>query len=95
MKHFPKAAPNSLRHLRKQRGLRQQDVADVLDIAHPSLISKWEKGYCTPHIITLVKLAVLYRTMVDAIYLDLRMEVKSEIRMKEQRLKNKANIDIW
>lgn len=85
-----RAVPNSLRHFRKQRGLRQQDVAKVLDINDPTLISKWEKGHCIPHIINLVKLAVLYRTMVDAIYLDLRMEIKREIRKKEEYLRNKT-----
>jgi len=83
------AAPNSLRHFRKQRGLRQQDVAEVLDVKSRSVISKWENGHRIPHIANLVKLAVLYRTMVDAIYLDFRMEMKKEIRKKEQHLRNK------
>ena len=87
------AVPNSLRHFRKQRGLRQQDVAEVLDIKDASIISKWENGYCIPHIVNLVKLAVLYRTMVDAIYIDLRMTEKRQIHEKERRLKRKANIN--
>lgn len=95
MKNYQlRAVPNSLRHFRKQSGLKQREVAEILDIKNTSTISRWENGHYVPHIINLVKLAVLYRTMIDAIYIDFRMEMKKEIRKKEQRLRNKINTDL-
>lgn len=50
------------------------------------MVSRWEKGVCIPKLRSLFKLAVLYRTMADALYLDLRNSVRKEIRRGERKL---------
>lgn len=39
-----KAAGDRLRAARKRAGLRQEDLAEILDV-HQSTVSKWERGY--------------------------------------------------
>ncbi len=78
--------PNSLRKHRRARGLNQKEVSIVLGVKSPSMVSRWEKGVCIPKLRSLFKLAVLYRTMADALYLDLRSSVRKEIRRGERKL---------
>lgn len=49
-----------LRRLRKQAGLRQEDVSDRLDVSQSS-VSDWETGITTPSVATLTRLFVEYR----------------------------------
>jgi transcriptional regulator with XRE-family HTH domain len=76
---------NSLRKYRKARGLKQKEVAAVLGLRTASTISRWENGLCLPKLHSLFKLAILYRTMVDALFIDLRILLKEEV-MKAERL---------
>jgi transcriptional regulator with XRE-family HTH domain len=71
--------PNSLRKYRKASGLRQKDVARLLGLKSPSLISRWEKGVSLPKLSNLFKLALIYGTMVDALFMDLRASLREEI----------------
>jgi len=86
MKVKSKNIPNCLRRHRKARGLRQKDVAKVLGLKSASMISRWEKGVCLPNTINLFKLAVLYRTMSDALFIDLIRELRSEIQKREEKV---------
>jgi len=81
-----KKIPNSLRKYRKARGLTQKDVAWILGLKNTSLISRWESGFCLPKLITVMKLAVLYRTMVDGLFIDLRRLLQKDILKTEQKL---------
>ena len=86
MKVKSKNIPNCLRRHRRARGLRQKDVAKVLGLKSASMISRWEKGVCLPNTINLFKLAVLYRTMSDALFIDLIRELRSEILKREEKV---------
>jgi len=86
MKVKSKNIPNCLRRHRRARGLRQKDVAKVLGLKSASMISRWEKGVCLPNTINLFKLAVLYRTMSDALFIDLIRELRSEIQKREEKV---------
>ncbi|MEM2991374.1 MAG: helix-turn-helix transcriptional regulator [Halobacteria archaeon] len=87
---FFKGFPNHLRRYRKARGLKQKDVAKILGFKSASMISRWEKGVCLPNTLNLLKLAALYRTMADALYVDLLRTIKGDLRQKEERVLKKA-----
>ena len=55
---------NRIRSQREKRSLKQQDVANALDIT-PQAVSKWERGENAPDVVTLGPLARLLGTSVD------------------------------
>lgn len=78
--------PNLLRKYRKVRGLKEKDVARILNLKSPSRISRWEKGACLPSLANAFRLAKLYRVMVDAIFVDLSDFLGEEIKGRENEL---------
>ena len=80
---------NQLRKYRKARGLTQRDVARILGHTTTSLISRWERGVCLPKPINLFRLAALYRTLVDALYIQLLRSIRDEVRKAEEKLLKK------
>lgn len=83
-----KNIPNCLRKYRRARGLKQKDVAKVLNLKSTGIISRWEKGICLPSPINLFRLAALYRTLVDALFIDLLRFLKQELLKKEEKSLN-------
>lgn len=81
-----KKTPNCLRKYRKARGLKQKDVAGILGLNSTSMVSRWEQGACLPNSLNVFKLAVLYRIMTDALFVDLRELVKDDILVKEKEV---------
>jgi transcriptional regulator with XRE-family HTH domain len=77
---------NQLRKYRKARSLRQCDAARILGFADSSRLSRWERGVCLPTATNLFKLAATYRTMVDALYIDVLREIREEIRKRERQV---------
>lgn len=67
-------------------GLKQKDVANILGLKGTSMISRWEKGVCLPELLNSLKLALLYRTMIDALYIDLVREMREELRSREEEV---------
>ena len=87
MKHTKnKGIPNSLRKYRKARGLTQKEVAEILGLKSSSMISRWERGHYLPQPVTIFKLAVLYHTMADALFTDLRRVLQQDIHKAEKKL---------
>ena len=85
-----KGIPNSLRKHRKARGLLQKEVARILRIKNASMISRWENGLCVPKPENMFRLGVLYRVMVDALFIDFRKSFEKDILRAEQEvLQNK------
>lgn len=78
--------PNSLRKYRKARGLTQKDVSYILGLKSTSSVSRWERGFCIPKLTNIFKLAVLYRTMADALFIDLRRLLQEDILKVERRI---------
>ena len=86
-----KSIHNCLRKYRKARGLNQRKVAEIMGLKSSSIISRWEKGICLPSSFNIFKLAVVYRTMVDALFIDQLRELKDSLYKKEEEiLKNKV-----
>ena len=92
MKDTPsQSIPNCLKKYRRARGLKQQEVAEILGLKSTSMISRWERGVCLPGPLNIFKLAVLYRTMVDALFIEQLKALRAELRQREEQiLKNKA-----
>lgn len=74
---------NQLRKYRKVRGLKQRDAARILGFADASSLSRWEHGVCLPSAMNLFRLAALYRTLVDALYIDTLRTIREEVRKRE------------
>ena len=58
---------DSLRRLRKERGITQEDVAESLGISAQT-VSKWERGLCAPDISLLPRIALLYNCTIDHLF---------------------------
>jgi len=61
---FLKDIGNKIRGQREKRGLKQQDIANALDIS-PQAVSKWERGENAPDVTVLKPLARLLGVSVD------------------------------
>lgn len=83
--------PNCLRKYRRAAGFKQKDVACMLGLKGSGVISGWESGLHTPKLESLFKLAILYRTMVDSLYIDLRVLLREEIAQAEKLYKQKRS----
>jgi len=89
--NYKNSIPNCLRKYRKARGLNQRKVAKIMGLKSSSIISRWEKGICLPSSLNIFKLAVVYRTMIDALFIDQLRELKDNLYKKEEEiLKNKV-----
>ncbi len=77
--------PNTLRKYRRASGLKQQDVAAMLGIKSSSRISRWEKGEGIPNLVNAMKLAILYRSMVDSLFVDLLHNLREEMRETQEK----------
>lgn len=81
-----KRLPSCLKRYRKARGLKQKEVVKILGLKSISMLSRWERGVCLPKPINMLKLAILYRTTVGALFIDLRRTLFDEIRKKEEKI---------
>jgi transcriptional regulator with XRE-family HTH domain len=77
---------NHLRRYRKARGLSQRQAARILGYANSSRLSKWEHGSCLPNSRNLFRLAAAYRTLVDALYIDVLRDIREEVRGREAKI---------
>lgn len=73
-----KPIQNCLRKYRKESGLKQTEVAKILHLQSTAIISRWEQGVSVPSVVNALRLAVLYRTMMDAFFMDMRWSVRKE-----------------
>ncbi len=86
-----KNIPNCLRKYRRVRGLKQHEVAVILGLKSASLISRWENSGCIPDTVNVFRLSILYRTMADALFIDLVRRLKPELLKREEMLLKKSN----
>ena len=57
---------NNLRNLRKQRGLRQEQLAEAVGVS-VAAVSKWETAQCAPELTVLMELADFFEVSVDTL----------------------------
>jgi len=84
-----KKIPNNLRRYRKAIGLKQKDVAQILNLKSAGMISRWEKGVCLPSLINAIKLSGLYSMLIDALFFPLIRLIKRKIMEREEYLRRK------
>jgi transcriptional regulator with XRE-family HTH domain len=79
-----------LNHLRKYRracGLKQTQVHRILGLSGRGTLSNWEKGIRLPNAMNLFRLSALYRTLVDALYIDTLRKIREEVQKREVDLR--------
>lgn len=86
-----KYIPNSLRRYRKLSGYKQKEVARILGFKSSSRISRWENGLAVPSLFNIIKLSILYSTLMDALYIDLVRSTREEISVKKEYHLNAKN----
>lgn len=75
-------ACNCLKKHRRINRYSQKQVAVRLGIKNSSMISCWENGHRLPTSLNMFKLAVLYQTSVDSLYIDLIRSIRKETAQK-------------
>ncbi len=90
MKTIKYNTPNCLRKYRKARGLSQKEVAKILELKSTGMISRWEKRTRPPKVLANVfNFAALYRTPVDALFIDLLRASRNCILEREEKVLGK------
>jgi transcriptional regulator with XRE-family HTH domain len=84
-----KNKPNCLRKFRKESGYTQKQVSELIGIGNTSMISRWEQGRVLPNPPNIFRLAIVYRTMADALYIDLIHDLRREIQTRREKLEEK------
>ena len=79
--------PNQSRNFRIIAGLNRKEVAFLLNIKNFGRISEWEQGLSNPSIENLIKLSIVYRTLPDQLYYELRKILVKEIEGREKLLR--------
>ncbi len=62
------------------------DVAMILKLKSTSMISRWEKGTCLPNSLNIFRLSLLYRTLIDVLFIDLMRLLKEDLRKREEKV---------
>jgi transcriptional regulator with XRE-family HTH domain len=78
--------PNNLKKFRRMNGYKQEFVMEYLGLNSTNRISRWEKGLAMPSVINLLKLSVLYNTLVDQLYSEHIYEIKRNLKDKQKLL---------
>ncbi len=60
-------------------GFQQKDVAEKLGLTDTAMISRWEQGVSMPSGENLLKLSILYKTLVNELYSELIKEYQQEL----------------
>ena len=78
--------PNLLRKYRRINGYSQLEVAKILGFKSSAPLSNWEKGRKLPNIIDIIRLSVLYQTLIDALFVDHVKKAREEINRRKPEL---------
>jgi transcriptional regulator with XRE-family HTH domain len=78
--------PNRLKNCRNIHGYTQKQIGNLLGFKNTDRISQWEKGLAMPSALNLLKLSIIYRTLVNDFYFDLLQEYKTELTHKTDTL---------
>ena len=63
----------------------------IEDLKSTAMISRWEKGESFPDWENLLKLAAIYRTMIDALYIDHMRLIRADVLSKEALVQANKN----
>jgi len=65
-------------------GYTLKQVAFLLELPDTSLLSRWERGLTKPTLEDVLKLAVIYCTSCDSLYIDYRNDLREIINSRYQ-----------
>ena len=94
MKRAEKYTPNNLRKYRHINGYEQKEVAFLLGLRSAGRISEWENGISKPSMDNLMQLSIIYRTLPDELYYDLRQEFLKDFAKRQKLLLEKRVQDL-
>ncbi|NVN97540.1 helix-turn-helix transcriptional regulator [Candidatus Nomurabacteria bacterium] len=83
---------NCLKKYRKGCGLKQGYVAHVLGLKNVAMVSRWENGKCLPDSANTFRLSILYKTMPEALFIDMVRVLRKEIAERESKFKPESAI---
>lgn len=83
--------PNRLWKYRRRMGFTQTQVAAILGYLPSTSLSQYERGRRLPRLETALKLEIVYRIPIAALYPELYQELKAELRSREERLRLEWN----
>ena len=83
-----KNTPNLLRKYRKASGLREKDVAKILGLKSSNELTRWENGENIPTIINALKLSILYRVFIEALFMMHARNLREEINNSKEMFFN-------
>jgi transcriptional regulator with XRE-family HTH domain len=75
---------NALRYHRKILGLTLKEVAKMLKHKNVSRLSKWEHGISAPNLHNLLKLSIVYKTLIDQFYPEIRAALLKKLSTKSK-----------
>lgn len=75
---------NTLRYHRKILGLTLKEVAKMLKHKNVSRLSKWEHGISAPNLHNLLKLSIVYKTLIDQFYPEIRAALLKRLSTKSK-----------
>ena len=75
-----------LRRYRREAGLSQAQVANVLDLGSPSAVSRWEHGERVPNLQHLLALSVLYSRLINDLVRPEYLKTRDRVHHRLQEL---------
>jgi transcriptional regulator with XRE-family HTH domain len=83
-RELKKIKKNQIRRYRKERYLRQRDIAILMGLKQPCDIYRWETGEKLPSLMNVLKLSVALKCPVEILFLDHYKEIQRQ--MNKERL---------
>lgn len=80
-----KRFPNRLRRYRRMMGYSQVGVARILGLKSKGRLSEWESGKHFPGVRNLLKLSLLYHTLIEQLYYDLREAIREDFESRNTK----------
>ena len=77
--NFRSAKSNQIRRYRKERHLRQRDVARLLGLKHANDLYRWETGQKLPSLTNALKLSAALQCPVELLFLDHFKQIRREM----------------
>jgi transcriptional regulator with XRE-family HTH domain len=77
---------NNLRRHRKLMGYSLKDIGFLLNLKCTGRLSRWEQGVSFPNLKNVIKLGIIYRSLTDQFYFDLKEQFRKDISKREKIL---------
>ncbi len=76
---------NNLLRYRLLFGYSQREIAYMLGLNSTSVIGRWEQGLAAPDLENAMRLSVIYKTLTEELYFDLRKSIINEFTIKDKK----------